>query len=103
MKLYKFSVVIQPTIEDNETYYQVRVPALPEVITFGASPEEALFMAQDALELVVLSRLEDGETIPSDKKPSRLGKNASLKEVLVSVVHNVHSTPVTSDVKLTFA
>ncbi|TSC86803.1 MAG: hypothetical protein G01um101416_568 [Microgenomates group bacterium Gr01-1014_16] len=103
MNLYKFSVIVTPTVEDGETYYQVSVPVLPEVITCGDSLEEAVYMAQDALELVVLSRLEEGESIPSDKKPIRLEKGSILKEVLVSVVHDVHSTPVTENVRFAFA
>ncbi len=93
MKLYKFSVVIKPAVENKETYFQVRVPALPEIVTFGNSLEEAVFMAQDALELVVLSRLEDGENIPTDKKPSKISSKETVKEILISVVHNVNSTP----------
>jgi len=93
MKLYKFSVVIKPTVENKETYYQVQVPALPEIVTYGDSLEEAIYMAQDALELVVLSRLEDGENIPADKKPVSIVKNAVIKEILVSVTHSVNSTP----------
>lgn len=103
MNLYKFSVIITPTVENGETYYQVKVPVLPEVVTFGDSVEEALYMAQDALELVVLSRLEKGEKVPSDKKPAHIPKGALLKEVLVSVVLAVHSTPITENVRFAFA
>ena len=69
MRLYKFTAVLKPEREGKNTFYQVGVPALPEIVTFGESVEEAVFMAQDALELVVLSRLEEGEVIPKDKKP----------------------------------
>ena len=50
-------------------------------------------MAQDALELVVLSRLEEGGNIPSDKKPARLPKKAKVEEVVVAVQHQVTATP----------
>lgn len=93
MRLYKFTTILTPAREDSETYYQVSVPALPEVVTFGSSVEEATFMAQDALELVVLSRLEEGENIPEDKKLSKLSKGAIAKEILVSVAHNVSAAP----------
>jgi len=92
MNLYKFIVTITPIKENRKLYYQVKVPALPEIATFGESFEEAVFMAQDALELVVLSRLENGETIPQDKKSLRLPKSAVQKETIVSVVHNVSIT-----------
>ena len=62
MKLYKFTTVFIPEGDEPDAYY-VDVPALPEVATGGDSLAEARFMAQDALELVVLSRLEEGEFI----------------------------------------
>ncbi len=61
------------------------------------------FMAQDALELVILSRLEEGESIPIDKKLAKLTKGATAEEILVSVAHNVSSAPLTPDVKAAFA
>lgn len=103
MNLYKFTAVLTPVEENSETYYQVRVPALPEIVTFGDTVEEATFMAQDALELVVLSRLEEREGIPQDKKPARINQKSIVKEVLVSVVHNVNALPLTQDVKIAFA
>lgn len=103
VNLYKFTAVLTPVEENSETYYQVRVPALPEIVTFGDTIEEATFMAQDALELVVLSRLEEKEGIPLDKKPSRINQKSIVKEVLVSVVHNVNALPLTQDVKIAFA
>jgi antitoxin HicB len=42
----------------------VRVPALPEIVTEGDTEEEALAMAQDAIELVLLSRRELGGRVP---------------------------------------
>lgn len=103
MKLYKFTAVLTPEKENRETYYQVSVPALPEIITFGESIEEAVFMAQDALELVILSRLEEGEKIPSDKKVIKVPKSSIKKEILVSITHSVNTTPITPHVKLAFA
>lgn len=101
MKLYKFTVVFTP---DKETKgaWNVTVPALPEVATFGYSVPEARYMAQDALELVILSRLEEGEAIPANKKPTRLAKGAVTDDILVTVSHEVRSAPVTPDVKAAF-
>lgn len=101
MKLYKFTTVFIPEAEEDG--YNVSVPAFPEICTCGDSIEEARFMAQDALELVVESRLEEGESIPADKKPTRVPKGAILEEVLVSVAHEVSSTLFTPDVKAAFA
>ena len=103
MRLYKFTAVLKPEKEGKETYYQVSVPALPEIVTIGESMEEALFMAQDALELVILSRLEEGEEIPADKKPKKLAKNSFSQEILVTVVHEVNTSPLTEDVKTAIA
>lgn len=93
MNFFKFTVVFTPEKEDGEVYYNVSVPSLPEIVTLGDSIEEARFMAQDALELVVLSRLEEGELIPRDKKPSKVPKNARVEEVVVTVSHQVNAAP----------
>lgn len=102
MKLYKFTAVFTPDEEDKDVY-NVSVPALPEICTCGDSIEEARFMAQDALELAVLSRLEEGEEVPSDHKPTKVSKDAIVEEILVSVAHEVSSSLLTEDVKAAFA
>ena len=102
MKIYKYTAVFTP--EAGEDYvYNATFPALPEIATFGESKEEALFMAQDALELVILSRLEEGEEIPADKRPKKLAKNSFSQEILVTVVHEVNTSPLTEDVKTAIA
>lgn len=92
MQFYKFTILMTPE-QGEEGDYNVTVPALPEIATFGESLEEAGFMAQDVLELVVLSKLEDGETIPQDKKPKHVPKNAITDEILVTVSHDVKASP----------
>lgn len=94
MRFFKFSIILTPEKEGKDIYYNVSVPALPEIATFGQSVEEARFMAQDALELVVLSRLEEGETIPLDKKPTKIYKGAILDEIIVTVAHQVNSSQI---------
>jgi len=103
MKIYKFTVVFSLEKEEKDTYYNVTVPALPEIATFGNSLEEARFMVQDALELVVLSRLENGEEISANKKPKKTAKGAIVEDVLVTIFHEVKSTPVTPNVKVAFS
>ena len=98
MKLYKYTAVFIPESGEDDVY-NVTFPSFPEIATFGESKEEARFMAQDALELVILSRLEEGEIIPSEKKPSKLPKGAFSEEILVTVTHEVKTTPLTQDVK----
>ena len=94
MQFFRFTVILKPEKENKNLYYNVSVPALPEIATFGESINEARFMAQDALELVVLSRLKDGESIHSDKKPKNIPKGAIVDEVMVTVAHQVNSAPV---------
>lgn len=102
MKLYKFTTMFIPE-KDRSGAYWVKVPALSEVTTGGNSLEEARFMAQDALELVVLSRLEEGGSVPEDKKPAHVPRGAVVEEILVTVSHNVQSAPLTAHVKAAFA
>jgi antitoxin HicB len=56
-----YMVILEPAEEGG---FIVRVPALPEIVTEGDTEEEALAMAQDAIELVLESRRERGEPIP---------------------------------------
>ena len=72
-----YTVVLEPMDEGG---FLVHVPALPEVVTSGGTEAEALDMAKDAIELVLESRRERGEDIPTET-----GKT-QLREVTVSLV-----------------
>ena len=61
-----YSVILHPEPQGGFT---VRVPALPEIVTYGADEAEAMAMAKDAIELVLQSRKEDGEPIPAPDGP----------------------------------
>ena len=50
--------------------YQVHVPAMPEIVTYGRSLEEARMMAQDAIRCVLESARKAGEPIPRDIEPT---------------------------------
>jgi len=64
-----YTVVLQPEPEGGFT---VRVPALPEIVTYGSDEEEALKMAKEAIELSVEHRLDRGEPLPrSGQAPVR--------------------------------
>lgn len=102
MNLYKYTAIFTPERGEKDVY-NVTFPSFPEIATFGESRAEAVYMAQDALELSILSRLEDGEKIPNDKKPSKLPKNSFSQEMLVTVVHEVNSSPLTQNVKTALA
>jgi antitoxin HicB len=64
----KFAVVLEPEAEGGFT---VRVPALPEIITYGKDEVEALAMAEDAIRLVLEDCLARGEPLPKDE-PARI-------------------------------
>jgi antitoxin HicB len=45
-----FAVVLEP---EDEGGFTVRVPAFPQIVTYGKDEREALAMAQDAIRLVI--------------------------------------------------
>ena len=57
-----FDVLLRPEPEGGFT---VRVPAFPEIVTFGDDEAEALAIAQEAIELVIEDRIARGEPIPA--------------------------------------
>lgn len=71
----RFTVVLQPEPEGG---YTVRVPTLPEVVTYGATEAEALHMAEDAIRLAVEYRREQGDEVPAEAE-------ARVREVTVAV------------------
>jgi antitoxin HicB len=56
-----YTITLRPEPEGGFT---VRVPVLPEIVTYGEDEAEALAMAKDAIELCLESRKERGEDIP---------------------------------------
>ena len=76
MGSYSFTVVIEP---DGDQFH-VYVPALPGCHSFGDNQDEALANIREAIELHVESMLEDGEEVPREPEPARVGR------VTVSVV-----------------
>ncbi len=61
-----YAVVLEP---EEDGGFTVRVPALPEIVTYGDDENEALEMAKDAIRLVIEDRKTRGELIPDDAKP----------------------------------
>jgi len=61
-----FAVVLEP--EDGGGF-TVRVPSIPEIVTYGQDEQEALAMAEDAIRLVLEDCLARGETIPTPQQP----------------------------------
>jgi len=60
---YNYTVYFEPLEEGG---YQVIVPAIPEICTFGDTLEEAREMAQDAIRCFLESAIKTGETSPTD-------------------------------------
>ena len=60
---YSYTVLFEPAIDGG---YVVTCPALPAVVTQGATIEEARAMAVDAIRLVLEDLIAEGEPIPPD-------------------------------------
>ena len=63
MKIYDYTVIFKPLDEGG---FDVIVPAIPEICTFGDTIEEAREMAEDAIKCYIESALELNEPIPTD-------------------------------------
>lgn len=61
-----FTVVLEP---EDEGGFTVRVPAFPEIVTFGKDEREALAMAKDAIGLVIADCQARGEPLPNGEPP----------------------------------
>lgn len=64
---YNYTVLYERLQEGG---YQVHVPAMPEIVTYGGTREEARLMAQDAIRCVLESAHLAGEPIPEDVESS---------------------------------
>jgi antitoxin HicB len=49
--------------------FTVRVPSLPEIVTYGKDESEALAMAEDAIRLVLEDCAASGEPLPGGEPP----------------------------------
>jgi antitoxin HicB len=61
-----FAVVLQL---EEEGGFTVRVPSIPEIVTYGKDEREALSMAEDAIRLVLEDCAARGEPIPMWEPP----------------------------------
>ena len=64
---YRYTVIFQRASEGG---YNVLVPAIPEICTYGETLKEAREMAEDAVRCFLESALQTGEPIPSDVEPA---------------------------------
>jgi predicted RNase H-like HicB family nuclease len=65
VKQYQYTVLFEP----QEDGYNVIVPAIPEICTFGETLKEARKMAEDAIRCYLESAIRHGEPIPNDAEP----------------------------------
>lgn len=70
-----YAVVLEP---EEAGGFTVRVPAFPEIVTYGKDEAEALTMAEDAIRLVIEDSLDRGEPLPRDK-------SSRIREVTVTL------------------
>ena len=63
MAEYGYTTIFEPLPEGG---FNVLVPAIPEICTFGETLAEARDMARDAIRCYLESALQTGEPIPSD-------------------------------------
>jgi antitoxin HicB len=61
-----FAVVLEP---EEDGGFTVRVPSLPEIVTYGKDEREALAMAEDAIRLVLEDCAARGDSIPNGEPP----------------------------------
>jgi antitoxin HicB len=76
-----FAVVLEP---EEEGGFTVRVPAFPEIVTYGKDEREALAMAEDAIRLVIVDSVARGEPVPNGEPPR-------IREV--TVAHGARGDP----------
>jgi antitoxin HicB len=60
-----YRVILRPEADGG---YTVTVPALPGCVTYGEDVNEAIAMAEEAIELYLESLIEHDEEIPTDNK-----------------------------------
>jgi predicted RNase H-like HicB family nuclease len=60
---YGYTTLFEPLPEGG---YNVVVPAIPEICTYGQTLSEAREMARDAIRCYVESAIKTGEPIPND-------------------------------------
>ena len=64
----------------------VSVPDLPGLHTFGNNMADALFMAQDAIEMWIWDAENKGETIPMASSQKKIAKLCKSSDQIVSMV-----------------
>jgi antitoxin HicB len=76
MQTRSFTVVLEP---EGEGGFTIRVPSIPEIVTYGKDEAEALATAEDAIRLVLEDAAARGEPLPT-------GEPARIREVTITLV-----------------
>jgi predicted RNase H-like HicB family nuclease len=63
----RYTIILQPDTEDGG--FTVTVPALPGCVTQGASVDQAIAMAREAIQLYIESLVADGVPVPEESAP----------------------------------
>jgi antitoxin HicB len=64
---YQYTVLFEP----QDGGFNVIVPAIPEICTFGETIQEARTAAEDAIRCYLESAIKNGEPVPADAVPSQ--------------------------------
>ena len=67
MSKYQYTVLFEP----QDGGFNVIVPAIPEICTFGETMQEARAAAEDAIRCFLESAIKNGEPIPEDAEPAQ--------------------------------
>jgi antitoxin HicB len=67
MSKYQYTVLFEP----QDGGFNVIVPAIPEICTFGETMQEARAAAEDAIRCYLESAIKNGEPIPEDAEPAQ--------------------------------
>lgn len=90
---YRYTCILTPISEG----YQATVPDVPGVVTFGATLDETIDMAQDALSIALLTLEDEGLALP---KPSPVEDHTGqLQGVIVLLAVNTLRYRMQTDTK----
>src|SRR5262245_40080201 len=75
--------------KDTDSDYGVSFPDLPGCVTAGATLDEAIAMAKEALALHIEGMLEDNENIPAPTPADQIGRDDALLVTAIEVPDNL--------------
>ena len=78
--------VYSAIFSDKEGKFLVSVPDLPGLHTFGNSMADALYMAQDAIEMWLWDAENKGEAIPQASSLKKIAKMCKSTDQVVSLI-----------------